>query len=151
MRDFRLPPRGRWELHSSGILRSELWQFLTDVSGQPISPVFKGQESNMGPTGCPETSVRNYHYTLRNGPEKRSSQDNKMIQKYINPIISGRILLFSPLLLCGFCNVWVFWQTVCLYLLCFVLFVPCFFVLFRLCIFILIYFVCTRLRTTATE
>ena len=27
----------------------------------------------MGPTGCPETSVRNYHYTLRNFPEERRS------------------------------------------------------------------------------
>jgi hypothetical protein len=26
----------------------------------------------MGPTGCPETSVRNYHYTPRNNPEERS-------------------------------------------------------------------------------
>jgi hypothetical protein len=28
---------------------------------------------NMGPIGCPETSVRNYHYSLRNNPEERSS------------------------------------------------------------------------------
>jgi hypothetical protein len=28
----------------------------------------------MGPIGCPENSVRNYHYSLRNNPEKRSSQ-----------------------------------------------------------------------------
>ena len=28
---------------------------------------------NMVPTGCPETSVRNYHYSLRNNPEERSS------------------------------------------------------------------------------
>ena len=27
----------------------------------------------MGPIGCPETSVRNYHYTLRNKPAERSS------------------------------------------------------------------------------
>jgi len=27
----------------------------------------------MGPTGCPETSVRNYRHTLRNYPEERSS------------------------------------------------------------------------------
>jgi len=27
----------------------------------------------MGPIGCPETSVRNYHYLLRNNPEERSS------------------------------------------------------------------------------
>jgi hypothetical protein len=24
----------------------------------------------MGPTGCPETSVRNYHYSLRNSPQE---------------------------------------------------------------------------------
>ena len=27
----------------------------------------------MGPICCPETSVRNYHYTLRNSPEERGS------------------------------------------------------------------------------
>jgi len=27
----------------------------------------------MGLIGCPETSVRNYHYSLRNSPEERSS------------------------------------------------------------------------------
>jgi len=26
----------------------------------------------MKPIGCPETSVRNYHYSLRNNPEGRS-------------------------------------------------------------------------------
>jgi hypothetical protein len=28
----------------------------------------------MGPIGCPETTVRNYHYSLRNNPEDRSSE-----------------------------------------------------------------------------
>ena len=28
---------------------------------------------NMGPLGCPETPVRNCHYSLRNNPEERSS------------------------------------------------------------------------------
>jgi len=27
----------------------------------------------MGPIGCPETSVRNYHYTLRNIAQERRS------------------------------------------------------------------------------
>jgi len=27
----------------------------------------------MGPKDCPETSVRNYDYSLRNNPEERSS------------------------------------------------------------------------------
>ena len=30
----------------------------------------------MGPIGCPETSVRNYHYSLRNNPEERSFYTN---------------------------------------------------------------------------
>ena len=47
------------ELRSSGLLRSEYWYFRTDVSGQT--------------TACPETSVRNYHYSLRNNPEGRNS------------------------------------------------------------------------------
>jgi hypothetical protein len=29
----------------------------------------------MGPIGCHDTSVRNYHYSLRNDPEKRSVQN----------------------------------------------------------------------------
>ena len=28
----------------------------------------------MGPIGCPETSVKKYHYTLRYLPEERRSQ-----------------------------------------------------------------------------
>jgi hypothetical protein len=28
----------------------------------------------MGPIGCPETSVRNCHHSLRNNPEERGSQ-----------------------------------------------------------------------------
>jgi hypothetical protein len=28
-----------------------------------------------GSIGCPETSLRNYHFTLRNNPEERSSQE----------------------------------------------------------------------------
>ena len=28
----------------------------------------------LGPIGCPETSVRNYHHSLRNNPEESSSQ-----------------------------------------------------------------------------
>ena len=46
---------------------------------------------------------------------------------------------FCNVWVCGFCNVWVFWKYVYLYILCFVL--------FRLCTFILICFVCTSVRT----
>jgi hypothetical protein len=39
----------------SGLLRSEYWQLLTEVSGLRISPIFKALQ--MGPMGWPETSV----------------------------------------------------------------------------------------------
>jgi len=38
VRVCELPPPCRWHIHSSGILRSVEWQFLTDISGQPIDP-----------------------------------------------------------------------------------------------------------------
>jgi len=43
--------------------------FLPTFTGQPIgsSPL------KTGPIACPETSVRNHHYSLRNNPEERSS------------------------------------------------------------------------------
>ena len=44
MRDFRFSSRCRWDLHSSGILRSLGWRFHTDVSEQPIGSVFKVQD-----------------------------------------------------------------------------------------------------------
>ena len=62
-------------------------------------------------------------------------------------IVSSIFLIISN----GFCKVWVFWQYVYLYLLCFVFFVLCFFILFRVSIFVLICFVCTNVRTTATK
>jgi len=43
-----------------------------DVSGRPVGPIVMGP-FKMGPAGRPETSVRNYHYSLRNNPEERSS------------------------------------------------------------------------------
>jgi len=61
-------------------LRKKFW--LCKISG--FHPIFKGQESlpwvknppplKMGPIGYPEKSVKNYHYTLHNSPEERSSQ-----------------------------------------------------------------------------
>jgi hypothetical protein len=63
-------------------------EFLSDVSGQPLCP-FGGTDRLfriyyrrlgttcssffMGPIGYPETSVINYHYSLRNNTEERSS------------------------------------------------------------------------------
>ena len=55
------------------------------------------------------------------------------------------------LVICGcFGNVWVFWYYVYLYLLCFGILCTVFCIV-RSCIFILICFACTSVRTTATE
>jgi hypothetical protein len=35
----------------------------------------------MGPIGCPETSVRNCHYTLRYSPEERSFQCKFLLEE----------------------------------------------------------------------
>ena len=53
----KTPQFTHWDLHSSGILRSIQLQLLTDVSRQPICPIFKGQE------------IR--RHTLRNVPHER--------------------------------------------------------------------------------
>jgi len=56
----------------------------------------------MGPIGCPETSVRNYHYSLRNNPEKRSSH---LLSG--GSLKSGKCLQYLMVLsvtICKFCN-----------------------------------------------
>ena len=59
--------------------------------------------------------------------------------------------------MCGFCNVWVFWQlcgsfgNMCTCVNCVLHCLYYVFVLFRLWIFILICFVCTSVTTTATK
>jgi hypothetical protein len=42
-------------------------RFGTTYRSHPERPGIRKME--MGPIGCPETSLRNYHYSLRNGPE----------------------------------------------------------------------------------
>jgi len=72
LRDIRLPPRNIWELRSSGLLRSEVWQFLNDISGHPIGTILRVRI--LESWGCSETSVINFHYSLRNNPEEGSSE-----------------------------------------------------------------------------
>ena len=63
------------------ILRTLDWYYITDVSVQFLSSIFKVSYSprrlydtlKMGPIGCTETPVRNYRSTLRNIPDERGS------------------------------------------------------------------------------
>jgi hypothetical protein len=50
------------------MLRSVEWQSFTDISGQPLGPIFKEQEVTWRCDRyvAPETSVKDYHSTLRN-------------------------------------------------------------------------------------
>ena len=67
-------------------------------SGQPIDPIFKVLQ--IGPIDCPETSVRNYHYSLRNNPEDRSSQLLRGSSlKSSNSLYAAYLLSHSTLLL----------------------------------------------------
>jgi hypothetical protein len=70
-----------WEICSSGLLPSYYYYYYY-YCPRPLK---------MGPLGCPETSVINDHYSLRNNPEERSSQ----------PLRSGR--LKSQFLHAGYC------------------------------------------------
>jgi hypothetical protein len=69
LRGFRLPSRSRCELHTSGLLHREQWQFLTDVSGQLLC--------SLNVTDTSSRNVRNYHYSLRNSPEESSFHGEK--------------------------------------------------------------------------
>ena len=40
--ECRPPPRCKWDLRPNEILRNAVQQFITDFSGQPIGPIFKG-------------------------------------------------------------------------------------------------------------
>jgi hypothetical protein len=61
---------------------------FTDVSGQPICNILRFHESKSlnpddGTENCPETSVRNDHYSLRKNPEQSSSlPDNLFVNVY---------------------------------------------------------------------
>jgi hypothetical protein len=57
MRNFRLPPRNKWELGSSG-----LPTFGTNYRCHLQESRILSWPLKMGRTGCPETSVRNYRY-----------------------------------------------------------------------------------------
>jgi len=51
----------------------------------------------MGPIGCPETSIRNYHCWLRSNPEERISQEKKLL--IYSPSLCRRVYILPHLLL----------------------------------------------------
>ena len=57
VRDFRLLP---------------VLEDVTDMLSRNLVKELPLLAAQMGPVGCPETSIRNCHYSLRNYPEERS-------------------------------------------------------------------------------
>jgi hypothetical protein len=94
MHDCRLPPRRIWELRTSGVLRSVEWWFVTDVSGQPIESISKGQEMQIfdyffqledGTDTLSRNVGKEFLSTLRNAPEERRSQGFYRLQLVCGP------------------------------------------------------------------
>jgi len=48
------------------------------IANYPADTLLDSRPLKMGKIGCPETSVRNYNFSLRNDPEERSSQIQKL-------------------------------------------------------------------------
>ena len=83
------------------MLHSADWYLFTGVSIQSTGPIFKVfvllDPWWRGPVGCPETSVTNYQYTLRNISEERRSHllHDRILKSctmyYVNIYTSGFI------------------------------------------------------------
>ena len=72
------------DYHTSYLSNPTSWHHTTETFHLPHSSLYnlcieaKGflldsWTLKLGPMGCPETSVRNYHYSLRSNPEEHSS------------------------------------------------------------------------------
>jgi len=86
---------------------------VTDVSGQPIRPIFKGPAVwttgplKMGRIDCPETPVTKYQFTPRNIPEERRSHLRRG-----GCLKSGTVLLMLVKKTCvRLCPTYDFWLT----------------------------------------
>ena len=58
--------------------RSGTKQTYDLIANYPADTLLDSRPLKMGPIGCPEMSVRNYHYSLRNNSEECSSQIHKL-------------------------------------------------------------------------
>ena len=77
---------------------------VTDVSEQPIGFLYKRPwHFNMGPIGCPESSVTNYQSSLRNIPEEqRSPLFCDLRQVFTMKTARSVIMLYTVIFSCSF-------------------------------------------------
>jgi hypothetical protein len=75
------------DLRSSRMLRSICWYLFTDVSGQAMRVIFKGQAVQEtltlkeGTDTVPETSINSNQHTLRNIPEGRRPRHSNIFER----------------------------------------------------------------------
>jgi len=76
--DLRIPSEVHENFALLGCYAASTGKSFNSLSGEPIGPIFKDQESfwvleplKLGPIGFPETSVRNY-YSVRNNAEENN-------------------------------------------------------------------------------
>jgi hypothetical protein len=65
------------------VVTQRVMKFLTDVSGQPIGPIVRGQEHK----SCLVSSLRNYHCLLRNNQQELSSHSGFLVHFNIHKLI----------------------------------------------------------------
>jgi hypothetical protein len=78
---------------SSGNFLPTFWDILSVPFSRPLK---------IGPIGCPETWVRNYHFSLRNDPEERISQPQCTLQlvcedRVLSELICARVFAGSSI------------------------------------------------------
>ena len=113
--------------------------FCFEVKWSGVTVKFLGDTSTMYITGGPFT------------------EGTWLYCDYFIWCVSCTVVVLTCFVMCGRVYVGVFWQmcgcfrNMCTCIYCVLYCLYCVFVLFRLCIFILICFICTSVRTTATE
>ena len=97
---------------------AHLWDFrqrrmvVTDVSGQPIGPIFKDQGTSRPLTmGTDSRNVGNYHSTLPKIPEERRSQNTLWNLTWYNGCATLRMRESADLL---FHVMWIWWGKQCI-------------------------------------
>jgi len=86
---IRIPPRCKLGLCSLGILSSVGWQFITDVSGQPIGSIFKGQWEILSSIPGSSINISFFYLCCWRGSDKFHSLRPDFFSQPLNIMISN--------------------------------------------------------------
>ena len=92
-----IPPRCKWDLRSSRMLRHVDWQLVTDVSRRPVGPLTWTAWPLEDETDRLSRNFGNCKTTLRNNPEERRSQYILMWVECCHMIICAKAKPHHPL------------------------------------------------------